>query len=121
MIETDKNLISQWNLNQSAPNLQNRACFSKLVKMSPKSAMLQSKLTKISNFGHAKSAIKDFCQSSNSSFPGGTSNFGHAKSAIKFFCQISNFSYSPQGVPGSRSRDGVGQDILPHPQQSCLE
>ena len=29
--------------------------------------------------------------------------------------------YSPQGVPGSRSRDGAGQDVLPHPQQSRLE
>ena len=26
-------------------------------------------------------------------------------------------SYSPQGVPGSRNRDGAGQDVLPHPQQ----
>ena len=37
-------LISQWNLDQSAPNLQNRARFSKLVEMSPRSGMLQSKL-----------------------------------------------------------------------------
>ena len=29
--------------------------------------------------------------------------------------------YSPQGVPGSRSRDGTGQDVLPHPQQPHLE
>ena len=29
--------------------------------------------------------------------------------------------YSPQRVPGSRSRDGAGQDVLPHLQQSHLE
>ena len=29
--------------------------------------------------------------------------------------------YSPQGVPGSRSGDRAGQDVLPHPQQSHLE
>ena len=48
-----------------------------------------------SNFGHAKSAIKKFQQISNFSFPGGgdMSNFGHAKSAIKNFHQISNFSF----------------------------
>ena len=28
---------------------------------------------------------------------------------------------SPQGVPGSRSRDGTGQDVLSHPQRSRLE
>ena len=35
---------------------------------------------------------KKFCQISNSG-RGGTSNFGHAKSAIKNFGQISNFSF----------------------------
>ena len=29
--------------------------------------------------------------------------------------------YSPQGVPGSRSLDGTGQDVLPHTQQSHPE
>ena len=29
--------------------------------------------------------------------------------------------YSPQGVPGSRSRDGAGQGVLLHPQQSHPE
>ena len=29
--------------------------------------------------------------------------------------------YPPQGVPGSRSRDAAGQDVLLHPQQSRLE
>ena len=29
--------------------------------------------------------------------------------------------YSTQGVPGSRSRDGAGPDVLSHPQQSHLE
>ena len=38
--------ISQQILNQSAPNFQNRADFSELVKMCPKSAMLQSKMNK---------------------------------------------------------------------------
>ena len=33
--------------------------------------MVQSKLTKMSNFGHAKSAIKNFHQISNFSFLGG--------------------------------------------------
>ena len=27
--------------------------------------------------------------------------------------------YSPQGVPGSRSRDGTGHDVFPYSQQSC--
>ena len=53
----------------------------------------------MSNFGHAKSAIKFFCQISNFSFGGGCmSNFGHAKSAIKYFCQISNFSFGGGGT-----------------------
>ena len=43
----NKNLNISWrNLDQSAPNLQNRACFSQLVKMSPRSTMLWSKLMK---------------------------------------------------------------------------
>ena len=46
MIKTYENIISQWNINGSARNLQNRARFSKLVKMSPRSGMLQLKLTK---------------------------------------------------------------------------
>ena len=56
--------------------------------------MLQSKMTKTSNFGHAKSAINFFGR-----FPtfhlggGGTLNFGHAKFAIKIVRQISNFSF----------------------------
>ena len=29
--------------------------------------------------------------------------------------------YSPQGVPGSGSRDGTGQNVLPHLQQSYPE
>ena len=29
--------------------------------------------------------------------------------------------YYPQGVPGSRSRDRTGQDVLLHLQQSSLE
>ena len=29
--------------------------------------------------------------------------------------------YSPQGVPGSRSQDGTGQDVLPYSQQSHPE
>ena len=29
--------------------------------------------------------------------------------------------YSPQGVPGSGSQDGTGQDVLLHLQQSCPE
>ena len=33
-------------LSPSAPNIQNRACFYELVEMSPRSALLQSKLTK---------------------------------------------------------------------------
>ena len=37
-----KTLISQWNLGRSSPNLQNRACFSEPVKMSPRSAMLKT-------------------------------------------------------------------------------
>ena len=45
MIKTDEiTLISQQNHDQSAPNLQNRARFSKLDKMSPRSAVLWSKL-----------------------------------------------------------------------------
>ena len=77
----------------------------------------------MSNFGHAKSAIKNFHQISNFSFPrggdvelwsykichkiflpdfqlfisggggGGMSKFGYAKSAIRNFHQISNFSF----------------------------
>ena len=35
-----KTLISQWNFDRSAPNLQNRAHFYKQVEMSPSSAML---------------------------------------------------------------------------------
>ena len=37
---------------------------------------------------------------------------GHATTQVR---------YSPQGVPGSRSRDGTGQDVLPHSQQSLPE
>ena len=36
------------NLSGSAPNFQNRTCISEVVKMSPRSAMLQSKLNFIS-------------------------------------------------------------------------
>ena len=46
-IKTYKNInISVYDINISAQNLQNRACFSKLVEMSPNSGMLRSKLTK---------------------------------------------------------------------------
>ena len=41
-----KTEISEWDINVSAQNLQNRACFSEPVKMSPNSGMLWSKLTK---------------------------------------------------------------------------
>ena len=41
-----KTEISEWDINVSARNLQNRACFSEPVKMSPNSGMLWSKLTK---------------------------------------------------------------------------
>ena len=34
-------------MNASAQNLQNRACFSEPVEMSPDSGMLQAKLTKM--------------------------------------------------------------------------
>ena len=49
MIETYKNVnfISQWNINGSTQNLQNRARFSELVETSPRSGMLQLKLTKM--------------------------------------------------------------------------
>ena len=48
MIKTYKNVnISVQNINSSAQNLQNRACFSELVEMSPRSGMLWSKLQKI--------------------------------------------------------------------------
>ena len=42
MIET----YEKRNINSSAQNLQNRACFPEPVEMSPRSGMLQSKLTK---------------------------------------------------------------------------
>ena len=41
-----KTQISQWDINVSARNLQNRAHFSKPVEMSPNSGMLQLKFTK---------------------------------------------------------------------------
>ena len=41
-----KTEISEWDINVSAQNLQNRACFSELVEMSPNSGMLWLKLTK---------------------------------------------------------------------------
>ena len=68
MNKTDKNL-SQWNLEGGVGGT--------------------------SNFGHAKSAIKNFHHISNFSFwggGGGMSIFGHVKSAIKILHQISNFS-----------------------------
>ena len=45
-VKFHKHLISQWNLDRSSPNLQNRPCFSQLDKMSPRSVMLWSKLMK---------------------------------------------------------------------------
>ena len=41
-----KTEISQWDINVSTRNLQNRACFSEPVKMSPNSCMLQSETYK---------------------------------------------------------------------------
>ena len=46
MIKTYKNINISVGYHTSAQNLQNRACFSELVEMSPNSGMLQSKLTK---------------------------------------------------------------------------
>ena len=46
MIETYKNVNISMDINCSARNLQNRAHFSELVEMSPRSGMLQLKLTK---------------------------------------------------------------------------
>ena len=45
-IKTYKNLNISADLNWSAPNFENRAHFSEVVKMCPRSAMLGSKLTK---------------------------------------------------------------------------
>ena len=45
-IETYENVNISVNINRSAGNLQNRAHFSKPVKMSPRSGMLRSKLMK---------------------------------------------------------------------------
>ena len=47
MNKTDKKLISQWILSQSALKFQNRAHFFNLIKMSPRSAMLLSKVRKV--------------------------------------------------------------------------
>ena len=42
-----KTSISQWDINASAQNLQNRARFSEPVEISPNSGMLQAKLMKM--------------------------------------------------------------------------